>query len=53
MVPNDELEQERLDMQHHCWNLLGRGELYSAPIENPRRVLDVGTGTGGINHIGA
>jgi cyclopropane fatty-acyl-phospholipid synthase-like methyltransferase len=26
--------------------LLLEGELYKAPIENPKRILDVGTGTG-------
>ena len=26
--------------------LVSNGELYKAPIENPQRVLDLGTGTG-------
>ena len=26
--------------------LVANGELYKAPIENPQRVLDLGTGTG-------
>jgi len=45
-LPNDEVEQERLDIAHHWWLLLGRGDLYKAPLENPKRALDVGTGTG-------
>ncbi|RPA77954.1 putative TAM domain methyltransferase [Ascobolus immersus RN42] len=48
LLPNDEIEQERLDMFHHMYNLILRGELHLAPItERPlRRVLDLGTGTG-------
>jgi ubiquinone/menaquinone biosynthesis C-methylase UbiE len=26
--------------------MLLKGELHAAPIQNPRRVLDIGTGTG-------
>jgi ubiquinone/menaquinone biosynthesis C-methylase UbiE len=28
------------------WLLLMRGELHKAPINNPQKVLDLGTGTG-------
>ncbi|KAI5782360.1 methyltransferase [Peziza echinospora] len=45
-LPNDEAEQERLDLYHHIFLALNGGKLYSAPLENPQRVLDVGTGTG-------
>ncbi|TQB77161.1 hypothetical protein MPDQ_004561 [Monascus purpureus] len=45
-VPNDEKEQDRLDLTHHIHRLLLDGELHLAPIKNPRRVLDIGTGTG-------
>jgi len=46
-LPNDEQEQERLDLLHHVWKLILKGELYAAPIPpNPQRVLDFGTGTG-------
>ncbi|MCJ1432955.1 hypothetical protein MMC27_002313 [Xylographa pallens] len=44
--PNDELEQDRLDLQHHVITLLLNGELHLAPLENPKRILDLGTGTG-------
>lgn len=44
--PNDEKEQERLDLVHHIHRLLVDGNLHRAPIGgNPQRVLDIGTGT--------
>lgn len=46
VLPNDEAEQNRLDLQHHIYRLCLRGRIYRAPIESPRRVLDIGTGTG-------
>ena len=46
-APNDDLEQERMDLQHHIYLMLLGGESFNAPIgPNPKRVLDVGTGTG-------
>ncbi|KAM5433667.1 hypothetical protein McanMca71_003352 [Microsporum canis] len=46
-LPNDEKEQERMDMQHHIYLLLLRGELHRAPLQSPvGNVLDIGTGTG-------
>ena len=46
-LPNDEAEQERLDLMHHLYGLILDGKLYLAPIsDNVQRVLDVGTGTG-------
>lgn len=45
--PNDELEQDRLDMVHHVFFRLLGDRLYTAPIEPEGiRVLDIGTGTG-------
>ncbi|KAJ9138080.1 Demethylmenaquinone methyltransferase [Pleurostoma richardsiae] len=44
-MPNDEIEQTRLDIQHAVSMKLF-GKLYFAPLENPKRVLDLGTGTG-------
>ncbi|RHZ58998.1 hypothetical protein CDV55_104024 [Aspergillus turcosus] len=46
VLPNDEQEQDRLDLSHHIYRMLLKGELHAAPIKNPRRVLDIGTGTG-------
>ncbi|KAM5344245.1 hypothetical protein ACJ41O_012782 [Fusarium nematophilum] len=46
LVPNDEEEQYRMDLGHHIYRLLLGGKLYLAPISSPKRVLDLGTGTG-------
>ncbi|EEQ35411.1 conserved hypothetical protein [Microsporum canis CBS 113480] len=45
-LPNDKEEQDRMDLVHHIYLLLLEGALHIAPISNPRRVLDLGTGTG-------
>ncbi|OAP64727.1 hypothetical protein AYL99_00699 [Fonsecaea erecta] len=45
-APNDEQEQERLDLLHHVQSMVLGGELFKAPIGTPQRVLDIGTGTG-------
>ncbi|KAL5409983.1 hypothetical protein PMIN03_005677 [Paraphaeosphaeria minitans] len=45
--PNDDEENDRLDLYHHIQTLSLGGELHLAPIgDNPQRILDVGTGTG-------
>lgn len=31
---------------HHIYSMLLKGELHRAPIQNPKKVLDLGTGTG-------
>ncbi|KAL5337989.1 S-adenosyl-L-methionine-dependent methyltransferase [Aspergillus crustosus] len=46
VLPNDEQEQDRLDLTHHIYRMVLNGELHRAPIKNPSRVLDIGTGTG-------
>jgi SAM-dependent methyltransferase len=47
VLPNDDEEQDRLDLLHHIFLLCLDGRLYDAPIEGePQRVLDIGTGTG-------
>jgi ubiquinone/menaquinone biosynthesis C-methylase UbiE len=47
ILPNDEQEQDRLDLLHHIFLLILSGKLYDAPIPpSPQRVLDIGTGTG-------
>ncbi|PWY88266.1 TAM domain methyltransferase [Aspergillus heteromorphus CBS 117.55] len=45
--PNDQAEQDRLDMCHHAFYRLMNNRLFLAPI-NPdgMRILDIGTGTG-------
>lgn len=46
VLPNDDAEQERLDLAHHAWGLLMRGALYDAPLDKKKvkRILDLGTG---------
>ncbi|KAF5020304.1 hypothetical protein F66182_7680 [Fusarium sp. NRRL 66182] len=49
-MPNDETENERLDLQHHLFLFTFDNKLGLAPPNKPdanvKRVLDVGTGTG-------
>ncbi|KAI9698865.1 MAG: hypothetical protein M1820_007372 [Bogoriella megaspora] len=45
-IPNDEIELDRLDLQHHLWELSMNGRLYQAPVQNMHNCLDVGAGTG-------
>ncbi|KAH0432988.1 methyltransferase domain-containing protein [Colletotrichum camelliae] len=46
LLPNDEPEQDREDMKHAmCVNVMD-GKLHSAPLENPQKIVDIGTGTG-------
>ncbi|KAI4146307.1 MAG: hypothetical protein LQ341_002127 [Variospora aurantia] len=44
--PNDETHNDQQDIAHHAWRLALNQSLYLAPIQNPTRILDVGTGTG-------
>ncbi|KAM0368717.1 hypothetical protein ACHAPK_006376, partial [Fusarium culmorum] len=47
LVPNDDEEQDRMDLVHHIYSLILDEKLHLAPIDkNPQRVLDLGTGTG-------
>ncbi|KAG0126685.1 S-adenosyl-L-methionine-dependent methyltransferase [Tuber indicum] len=47
LIPNDEAEQDRLDIIHHVFLLLLDGKLFRAPVgDDIQRILDVGTGTG-------
>ncbi|ROT42580.1 S-adenosyl-L-methionine-dependent methyltransferase [Sodiomyces alkalinus F11] len=48
-LPNDEPESERLDIQHHMFQLTFDGKLQLCPVKEQKqlnRVLDCGTGTG-------
>lgn len=46
-LPEDEVEQARLDLQHKMIGLTFAGRLYLSPIEKEiHEVLDLGTGTG-------
>ena len=47
VLPNDEAEQDRLDLHHHIFRLTLGGRLYRSPIDpHVQRVFDYGTGTG-------
>ncbi|GIZ44753.1 hypothetical protein CKM354_000794300 [Cercospora kikuchii] len=46
IFPNDEREADRLDLQHHLLRITYANKLFFAPLQNPKRCLDVGTGTG-------
>ncbi|RMJ24772.1 Methyltransferase [Aspergillus sp. HF37] len=46
-LPNDEKEQDRMDLHHHIFRLCVGGALFRAPIDaTEARILDLGTGTG-------
>lgn len=46
LYPNDEKESDRLDTAHKMIEVALHGRLFTTPITNPKRVLDIGTGTG-------
>ncbi|KAK1852890.1 methyltransferase domain-containing protein [Colletotrichum chrysophilum] len=47
VLPNDEQEQERLELSHRVWELTWQGDLCRCPKnKSAKRVLDLGTGTG-------
>jgi hypothetical protein len=45
-MPNDDLNTEHEHIAHHMFGIMLQDELYLAPIENPKNVIDLGTGTG-------
>ena len=45
-LPNDDDEQQRMDLLHHIWRVMQGGNLLVTRPEVLTRVLDVGTGTG-------
>ncbi|RDW68160.1 hypothetical protein BP6252_09556 [Coleophoma cylindrospora] len=46
VLPNDELENDRLDLQNHIFLLTLQNKLFTCPAKKFNRVLDIGTGTG-------
>ena len=46
MLPNDDREQDRLDILHHVFRLTLGGALCRTKLDNPQKILDIGTGTG-------
>jgi hypothetical protein len=45
-LPNDAAEQDRLDLQHAVFLHLFGQQLYRAPLQDPKFVIDIATGTG-------
>ena len=47
VLPNDEDEQNRMDLQYHAMRLAFGNKPFFAPVDKDlKRTLDVGTGTG-------
>ncbi|KAL1990221.1 hypothetical protein VTN49DRAFT_6060 [Thermomyces lanuginosus] len=46
LLPNDESENDRMDMLHEIYLMVMHRRLYLAPIKKPQRVIDLATGTG-------
>ncbi|KAK3047049.1 hypothetical protein LTR09_011474 [Extremus antarcticus] len=46
VMPNDDREQERMDIHYHSLRMTMEDKLFIAPIEHPTAILDAGTGTG-------
>ncbi|KAL8890695.1 MAG: hypothetical protein Q9215_002203 [Flavoplaca cf. flavocitrina] len=46
LLEADEQELDRIDLKHHITLLLAGGNLHLAPLDHPKRILDIGTGTG-------
>ena len=46
VMPNDESELDRLDLTHNLLKITMGTKLFNAPIDKPKRILDIGTGTG-------
>lgn len=45
-MPNDEIEQLRMTLQHQVLLHVLDNEITGVPLDNPSHILDVGTGTG-------
>ncbi|KAK5017941.1 hypothetical protein LTR60_000779, partial [Cryomyces antarcticus] len=41
-----DIENDRLDLQYEILKMLFEGRAYFAPLKNPKKILDIGTGTG-------
>jgi methylase of polypeptide subunit release factors len=41
-----QVEQQRLNIHHEVFLKLLHDQLYIAPLKDPRRILDIGTGSG-------
>jgi hypothetical protein len=41
-----QIENERLDLQYELLKVVYGGRHYFAPLQKPKKILDIGTGTG-------
>lgn len=46
ILPDDEQEQDRLDIKYASIQLVFSDKVTFAPLESPQQILDIGTGTG-------
>lgn len=46
LLPNDERERERMELVNDAINLIFEGKPFFAPVRNPHKIVDMGTGTG-------
>ncbi|EPQ64713.1 hypothetical protein BGT96224_A20736 [Blumeria graminis f. sp. tritici 96224] len=46
LLPNDEREKERLERVYKAIDTVFDGKAIFAPLKNPQRIVDMGTGTG-------
>lgn len=46
MMPVDDEELDRLDLNHYKYTMIQGNELFLAPVKEPEMILDLGTGTG-------
>ena len=46
ILPDDEQEQDRLDIKYASIQLVFEDRVCFAPLKDPQNILDVGTGTG-------
>ncbi|PSN75231.1 S-adenosyl-L-methionine-dependent methyltransferase [Corynespora cassiicola Philippines] len=46
ILPDDEQEQDRLDIKYASLTLVMGGKIAFAPLKDPQEILDIGTGTG-------
>ena len=46
LFPNDDEEKDRQNIQHECVRAIHGGKLFFAPVKDPEKILDIGTGSG-------
>ena len=46
ILPNDQLELDRQELQYEILRTANGGKIFLAPLNNPKRILDIGTGSG-------